>query len=67
MQAFSPMSPMSPPSSTMYFFLLLQCWSCRKVGEGVRCGGRTQPRPRVWHGAECSRGVVYGICSFLSA
>lgn len=67
MQAFSPMSPVSFPSSTMYFFLLLLCWSCSKVGEGVICGGRTQPRARVQHAAECSRGVVCGICSFLSA
>lgn len=67
MQAFSPMSPVSSPSCTMYFFLFLLCWSCSKVGEGVICGGRTQPRPRVRHGADRGKGVVYGICSFLSA
>lgn len=67
MHAFSPMSPFSSPSSTTYFFLLLLlCWSCSKVGEEVMCGGRTEPRPRQQHGAECSRAVVYGICSFLS-
>uniref|UniRef100_A0A8B9S014 Uncharacterized protein n=1 Tax=Accipiter nisus TaxID=211598 RepID=A0A8B9S014_9AVES len=51
-------------SSTTDFFLLLY-WACSRVGEGVMCGGRTQPGPGVWGGAACSRGVVHGICSVL--
>lgn len=37
-QAFSPMSPVSSPSSTMYFFLLLLCWSCSVVGHSLGLG-----------------------------
>lgn len=64
MKAFSLKSPLSSLSSTTDFFLLLY-WACSRVGEGVMCGGRTQPGVRS--GAACSRGVVHGICSFLRA
>lgn len=66
MKAFSLKSPLSSLSSTTDFFLLLY-WACSRVGEGVMCGGRTQPGPGVWSGAACSRGVVHGICSVLRA